>query len=89
MIRTPTDHVRVGPHLPTVIRTAVGTSPLGCRSGPREEGRRRKRQWPRYGEKQPRVVHVDEAKRIVVLGCDASEPVPGTGQDRSPQALTV
>jgi aspartate 1-decarboxylase len=35
----------------------------------------------------PRVVHVDESNRIVALGSDASEPVPGTDQRRSPQAV--
>ncbi|WP_448316120.1 aspartate 1-decarboxylase [Streptomyces sp. CO7] len=38
---------------------------------------------------KPRVVHVDEANRIVALGSDASEPVPGTDQRRSPQAVGV
>jgi aspartate 1-decarboxylase len=37
----------------------------------------------------PRVVHVDEANRIVALGSDASEPVPGTDQRRSPQAVGI
>jgi aspartate 1-decarboxylase len=27
---------------------------------------------------QPRVVHVDAANRVVALGADAAEPVPGT-----------
>jgi aspartate 1-decarboxylase len=31
---------------------------------------------------QPRVVHVDEQNRIVKLGNDAAEPVPGTSQKR-------
>ena len=31
---------------------------------------------------QPRVVHVDEQNRIVKLGKDAAEPVPGTNQKR-------
>jgi aspartate 1-decarboxylase len=31
---------------------------------------------------QPRVVHVDEKNRIVKLGNDAAEPVPGTSQKR-------
>ncbi len=31
---------------------------------------------------QPRVVHVDEKNRIVKLGKDAAEPVPGSGQIR-------
>ena len=31
---------------------------------------------------QPRVVHVDENNRIVKLGNDAAEPVPGTNQKR-------
>ena len=30
----------------------------------------------------PRVVHVDEKNRIVKLGNDAAEPVPGTSQKR-------
>ncbi|MET8574020.1 aspartate 1-decarboxylase [Streptomyces sp. NPDC005012] len=38
---------------------------------------------------KPRVVHVDEANRIVALGSDASAPVPGTDQRRSPQAVEV
>ncbi|OIJ98499.1 aspartate 1-decarboxylase [Streptomyces monashensis] len=35
---------------------------------------------------RPRVVHVDGGNRIVSLGADPSEPVPGTDQQRSPQA---
>jgi aspartate 1-decarboxylase len=35
----------------------------------------------------PRVVHVDAGNRIVALGSDASEPVPGTDQRRSPRAV--
>ena len=31
---------------------------------------------------EPRVVHVDEQNRIVKLGNDAAEPVPGTNQKR-------
>jgi len=31
---------------------------------------------------EPRVVHVDEQNRIVKLGSDAAEPVPGSGQKR-------
>jgi len=31
---------------------------------------------------QPTVVHVDEQNRIVKLGNDAAEPVPGTNQKR-------
>jgi aspartate 1-decarboxylase len=31
---------------------------------------------------QPRVVHVDEQNRIVKLGNDAAEPVPGSDQKR-------
>ena len=31
---------------------------------------------------QPRVVHVDEKNRIVALGNDAAEPVPGSDQVR-------
>jgi aspartate 1-decarboxylase len=38
---------------------------------------------------EPRVVHVDRDNRIVALGSDASEPVPGSDQRRSPQAATV
>ncbi len=35
----------------------------------------------------PRVVHVDESNRIVDLGADAGEPVPGaTGQKRAVSA---
>ncbi len=34
----------------------------------------------------PRVVHVDGENRIVSLGADPSEPVPGSDQRRSPQA---
>ncbi|OIJ99894.1 aspartate 1-decarboxylase [Streptomyces sp. MUSC 14] len=35
---------------------------------------------------RPRVVHVDGGNRIVSLGADPSEPVPGSDQQRSPQA---
>ncbi|WP_415953294.1 aspartate 1-decarboxylase [Streptomyces sp. KLOTTS4A1] len=35
---------------------------------------------------RPRVVHVDTGNRIVELGDDASAPVPGSEQQRSPQA---
>ncbi|WP_328224465.1 MULTISPECIES: aspartate 1-decarboxylase [unclassified Streptomyces] len=38
---------------------------------------------------EPRVVHVDRDNRIVALGSDASEPVPGSDQRRSPQAATL
>ena len=31
---------------------------------------------------QPRVVHVDKKNRIVKLGSDAAEPVPGSNQKR-------
>ncbi|MEU1792229.1 aspartate 1-decarboxylase [Streptomyces sparsogenes] len=36
---------------------------------------------------RPRIVHVNEHNRIVGLGSDATEPVPGTDRDiRSPNA---
>ncbi|MBA2947545.1 aspartate 1-decarboxylase [Streptomyces himalayensis] len=38
---------------------------------------------------RPRVVHVDEGNRVVALGADPSEPVPGSGTERSPQAVAV
>ncbi|MFJ4525895.1 aspartate 1-decarboxylase [Streptomyces sp. NPDC088810] len=38
-------------------------------------------------ELRPRVVHVDADNRIVSLGADPSEPVPGSDQQRSPQAV--
>ncbi len=38
-------------------------------------------------ELRPRVVHVDAGNRIVSLGADPSEPVPGSEQRRSPQAV--
>jgi aspartate 1-decarboxylase len=38
---------------------------------------------------RPRIVHVDRANRIVDLGADPSEPVPGSEQARSPQAVTA
>ncbi|MFJ5520459.1 aspartate 1-decarboxylase [Streptomyces griseoluteus] len=40
-------------------------------------------------ELKPRVVHVDAGNRIVALGADASEPVPGSDQRRSPQAVSA
>ena len=40
-------------------------------------------------ELKPRVVHVDAGNRIVALGSDASAPVPGSDQMRSPQAVSV
>ncbi|MGW2030693.1 MULTISPECIES: aspartate 1-decarboxylase [Streptomyces] len=36
---------------------------------------------------RPRIVHVDAGNRIVSLGADPSEPVPGSDQQRSPQAV--
>lgn len=36
---------------------------------------------------RPRVVHVDAGNRIVARGADPSEPVPGSDQKRSPQAV--
>uniref|UniRef100_UPI0033E5604B aspartate 1-decarboxylase n=1 Tax=Streptomyces sp. NPDC046860 TaxID=3154495 RepID=UPI0033E5604B len=36
---------------------------------------------------EPKVVHVDGDNRIVARGADPSEPVPGSGQRRSPQAV--
>ncbi|WP_031224146.1 aspartate 1-decarboxylase [Streptomyces roseochromogenus] len=38
-------------------------------------------------ELKPRVVHVDADNRIVSLGADPSEPVPGSDQRRSPQSV--
>lgn len=38
---------------------------------------------------RPRVVHVDRDNRIVSLGADPSEPVPGSDQQRSPKAVTA
>ncbi|MEU2715361.1 aspartate 1-decarboxylase [Streptomyces sp. NPDC007205] len=38
-------------------------------------------------ELKPRIVHVDGGNRIVSLGADPSEPVPGSDQQRSPQAV--
>lgn len=45
-----------------------------------------------YGEEggyAPRVVHVDARNRIVELGSDASAPVDGTPQQRSPFSVGV
>lgn len=46
-----------------------------------------------YGQEQsyaPRIVHVDEENRIVALGDDAAEPVPGDGdQRRAPLSVSV
>ncbi|MDS1271106.1 aspartate 1-decarboxylase [Lipingzhangella sp. LS1_29] len=36
---------------------------------------------------QPRVVHVDSDNRIVALGSDMAEPVPGSDQRRSGAAI--
>lgn len=38
---------------------------------------------------KPRVVHVDEQNRIVKLGEDAAEPVPGSGQKRGDLAAAA
>ncbi|MEU8029589.1 aspartate 1-decarboxylase [Streptomyces sp. NPDC049099] len=38
-------------------------------------------------ELKPRIVHVDGGNRIVSLGADPAEPVPGSDQQRSPQAV--
>ena len=38
-------------------------------------------------ELRPRVVHVDEGNRIVSLGADPGEPVPGSDQRRGPHAI--
>lgn len=38
---------------------------------------------------RPRVVHVDHRNRVVALGADPAEPVPGSDQERSPQAATA
>jgi aspartate 1-decarboxylase len=40
-------------------------------------------------EFEPRVVHVDRDNRVVALGADPSEPVPGSDQRRSPQAVVA
>ena len=41
------------------------------------------------GRLHPRIVHVDEGNRIVSLGADASEALPGlAGAQRSPYAVT-
>ncbi|MGX1673689.1 aspartate 1-decarboxylase [Streptomyces sp. NPDC055400] len=38
---------------------------------------------------RPQVVHVDRENRIVALGADPSEPVPGGDTERSPQAVSA
>ncbi|MFE7157475.1 aspartate 1-decarboxylase [Streptomyces sp. NPDC057636] len=38
---------------------------------------------------RPQVVHVDRENRIVTLGADPSEPVPGGDTERSPQAVAA
>jgi aspartate 1-decarboxylase len=38
---------------------------------------------------RPRVVHVDGSNRIVSLGCDPSEPVPGGETVRGPETLAA
>lgn len=38
---------------------------------------------------EPRIVHVDEGNRIVKLGTDAAEPVPGSDQIRGDLAPAV
>ncbi|MET7604379.1 aspartate 1-decarboxylase [Streptomyces avermitilis] len=38
---------------------------------------------------RPKVVHVDRDNRVVALGADPAEPVPGSDQARSPQAVTA
>ncbi|QKW10310.1 aspartate 1-decarboxylase [Streptomyces sp. NA04227] len=38
---------------------------------------------------RPSVVHVDQDNRIVSLGADPSEPVPGSDTRRSPQAMAA
>ncbi|NUV49011.1 aspartate 1-decarboxylase, partial [Streptomyces sp. CAI-78] len=35
----------------------------------------------------PSVVHVDAQNRVVTLGTDPAEPVPGTDQLRSPESV--
>ncbi|MGZ0231609.1 aspartate 1-decarboxylase [Streptomyces sp. CPS1] len=40
-------------------------------------------------EFEPRVVHVDGDNRIVALGADLSEPVPGSDQLRGPQSVAL
>ncbi len=40
-------------------------------------------------QRQPRVVHVDELNRIVTLGADAAEPVPGSPRQIRGDTLTV
>ena len=34
---------------------------------------------------QPRIVHVDQSNRVVALGHDAAQPVPGAPDQRSPR----
>ena len=36
---------------------------------------------------QPRVVHVDDSNRVVKLGKDAAEPVPGSSQKRGDKVI--
>ncbi|GAA3367859.1 aspartate 1-decarboxylase [Streptomyces sannanensis] len=38
---------------------------------------------------EPKVVHVDADNRIVELGADPSQPVPGTDTERSPHARAL
>lgn len=36
---------------------------------------------------QPKIVHVDAANKMVELGVDAGQPVPGSAQERSPHSV--
>ncbi|GAA5082860.1 aspartate 1-decarboxylase [Thermocatellispora tengchongensis] len=38
---------------------------------------------------RPRVVHVDSANRVIALGADPAEPVPGSDTHRGDGALTA
>ena len=38
---------------------------------------------------RPKVVHVDAGNRVVALGADPAEPVPGTTMTRSPHATVA
>lgn len=40
-------------------------------------------------EHKPKVVHVDAENRIVALGADAAEPVPGAPDQLDPRILTT
>jgi len=73
------EEVRTGAAVYRAMDSAMSTMAQALRRGDRM---RAERGLEKARALQPRVVHVDEQNRVIKIGNDAAEPVPGSDQLR-------